>query len=54
MVGDILIGLGDQAVSDVEDLQRLLGLANVGQATSMRILRGGEPRELSLTIGERA
>jgi S1-C subfamily serine protease len=54
MVGDILIGLGDQAVSDVEDLQRLLGSANVGQATSMRILRGGEPRELSLTIGERA
>lgn len=54
MVGDILIGLGDQAVSDVEDLQRLLGSTNVGQATSTRILRGGEPRELSLTIGERA
>lgn len=53
MVGDILIGMGDRAVNDVEDLQRLLGSAAVGQATSIRILRGGEPRELSLTIGER-
>jgi S1-C subfamily serine protease len=53
MVGDILIGMGGQAVGDVEDLQRLLGSADVGQATSIRILRGGEPRELSLTIGER-
>jgi serine protease Do len=54
IVGDILIGLGSETVADVEDLQRLLGSNAVGQATSIRVLRGGEPRELQVTIGERS
>lgn len=53
MIGDILIGLGGETVADVDDLQRLLGTARVGEATPLRVLRGGEPRELSVTIGER-
>jgi S1-C subfamily serine protease len=54
MIGDILIGLGGQTITDVEDLQRMLGATTVGQATSIRVLRGGEPRDLSVTIGERS
>ena len=53
MIGDILISLGGQPVADVDDLQRLLGGSVVGQATPARVLRGGEPRELSVTVGER-
>ncbi len=53
IVGDILTGLGGETVSDVEDLQRLLGGSAVGQAMPARVLRGGEPRELQITIGER-
>jgi serine protease Do len=53
IVGDILTGLGGETVSDVDDLQRLLGGNAVGQATGVRVLRGGEPRELQITIGER-
>jgi S1-C subfamily serine protease len=53
MVGDILIGLGGETVADTEDLQRLLGGERIGQATPVRVLRGGEPRELSVTVGER-
>jgi S1-C subfamily serine protease len=53
MIGDILVGLDGQPVSDVDDLQRLLGGAAVGQSTAIRVLRGGEPRDLAVTIGER-
>ncbi len=53
MVGDILTGMSGQPVADVEDLQRLLAAGAVGQATPVRVLRGGEPRELQVTIGER-
>jgi S1-C subfamily serine protease len=53
MLGDILIGMGDQTVGDVDDLQRLLGATAVGNTSPVRVLRGGEPRDLSVTVGER-
>lgn len=54
IVGDILIALGGEPVRDVDDLQRLLGADVVGRSVPMRVLRGGEPRELSVQIGERS
>jgi len=53
LIGDILIGLGGQPVRDTDELQRLLGPDRVGQATPLRIIRGGEMREISVTVGER-
>ena len=53
IIGDILIALGGQPVGDVDDLQRLLGGSAVGQPAPIRVLRGGEPRDLTVTIGER-
>jgi len=53
MIGDILIGLGGQPVSDVDDLQRLLSGSVVGKPTPVQVLRGGEPRDLNVTVGER-
>jgi serine protease Do len=53
IIGDILFALSGEAVRDVDDLQRLLGGDVVGKAVPVRVLRGGEPKELSIQIGER-
>ena len=53
LVGDILIALAGTATADTDDLQALLGPQSVGKATPVTILRGGERRELSVTVGER-
>jgi S1-C subfamily serine protease len=53
IIGDILVALAGQPVRDIDDLQRLLGGERVGQPTPATVLRGGEPRTLMLTIGER-
>jgi S1-C subfamily serine protease len=53
LIGDVLVGLGGQRIRDTDDLRDQLGPERVGQATSLRVVRGGEPRELTVTIGER-
>jgi S1-C subfamily serine protease len=53
LIGDIIIGLGGQPVRDTDELQRLLSPDRVGKATPLRIIRGGEIREISVTVGER-
>ena len=53
LVGDILIGFAGQPVRDTDDLQLLLTGDRVGQATEAQVLRGGEPKRLTITVGER-
>jgi S1-C subfamily serine protease len=53
LIGDILIGLAGQPIKDTDDLQALLGPERVNQPTPVRIVRGGELREITVTIGER-
>lgn len=53
IIGDILIGVGGEPVRDTDDLRAALGPELAGQPATLRILRGGEPRELTVTIGER-
>jgi len=53
LIGDVLVGLGGSPLRDTDDLQRALGGDRVGQATQLRCVRGGELRELTVTIGER-
>lgn len=52
-IGDVIIGLGEHAIGDADDLQRALGGASIGSHAHARFLRGGELHELALTIGER-
>jgi len=53
LIGDILIGLGGQPVSDPDELlTRLIGPL-VGQPVAVEVLRGGQPLALTVTIGER-
>jgi S1-C subfamily serine protease len=53
LVGDIIVALADQPVSDPDEL--LAGLVGdiVGKPTPVQVLRGGEPRTITVTIGER-
>ncbi|MCS7003111.1 MAG: S1C family serine protease [Dehalococcoidia bacterium] len=54
VIGDILVSFAGHAVRDTDDLQALLTGERVGQPTSATVLRGGEPRTLTITVGERA
>src|SRR6266446_10936892 len=51
--GDILERLDGTAVTNADDLQGLLGPNRVGSSVSASVVRGGELRELSLTVGTR-
>jgi len=53
MQGDVLVGLGDQALTDIDDLQAALGPGAVGKALKAKLVRGGEVKEINVTVGER-
>ena len=53
IVGDILLALDDQDLVDVADLQQTLTGDRIGNAVPVRLLRGGEQSELSVTPVER-
>ena len=53
MVGDILVGLAGQPVTDPDELlARLVGQI-VGQPTLVEVLRGGQPARITVKIRER-
>jgi S1-C subfamily serine protease len=53
-IGDILVAFGGAPVTGTDSLQVALGAKTVGDPVVARILRGGEPRELTVTLGERS
>ena len=53
VIGDIVVGLGGAPIATTEDLQGQLAGDRVGVPTPAKVLRGGEPVELTITIGER-
>ena len=53
LVGDILVGLNSDPVSDAEEFQVQLSGEIVAQPTSEEVLRGGQPTTITVTIGER-
>jgi S1-C subfamily serine protease len=52
-LGDILVTLGDTAVDDSAQVQQTLDPESVGKSLQVRVIRGGELRTLSITVGER-
>lgn len=54
LIGDVLVALNGQALRSTEDLLAQLQAAGAGQAATAKLVRGGELRDLPLTIGERA
>jgi S1-C subfamily serine protease len=52
-LGDILVTLADTPVDDTAQVQQALDPESVGKSLAIRIIRGGEMRNLSITVGER-
>ena len=53
MVGDILARVNGQALEDADDLFGALHGEVVGKAVDVEVLRGGQPKSLKVTVGER-
>lgn len=50
-MGDTLLKLNGQTVADVDALRQHLRAARAGQTLDMQILRGGELRDMQITLG---
>jgi len=53
LVGDILVAISGQPVSDPDDLFSALNSDTVGKAIAVEVLRGGRPETVSVSVGER-
>jgi S1-C subfamily serine protease len=53
MIGDVLVAMAGRALAEPHDLVAALQPDHVGAAVMVSLLRGGEPRELEVTVGER-
>ena len=52
-IGDVLLELGGRATQRTENVQEVLSSESVGKKIAARILRGGNPVEIEITIAER-
>ena len=53
LIGDILVALDDTPIADPAELLALLSADRVGKSVTARIVRGGEPMTVAITVGER-
>lgn len=53
LVGDVILAFDGQPIASPEELLDALTGDRVGRDVAVRVLRGGAPRELSVTVGER-
>ena len=54
LVGDVLLEFDGHPVDSPDDLLQLLSGDSVGRAVPLRLLRGGEARDVSVTVATRA
>ncbi len=52
-LGDVLVTLEGEPVADTDDVQTVLNRSQIGQTIRASILRGGELRDVTLTLAER-
>lgn len=53
VIGDVVVSIAGQAIGEPGDLVAVLQPDRVGQAVAVSIARGGEPRQIQVTVGER-
>ena len=53
IIGDVIISIAGHAIAEPGDLLVVLQPDRVGKTVTTSIMRGGEPRELQVTVGER-
>ena len=54
VIGDVLTALDGKPVRDTRDVQLFLTGENIGRSVPASILRGGERKEIRVTIGEKS
>ncbi len=52
-IGDVIVSLGATRIADPTDLKSALRPDRVGESITASVLRGGEPKDLMVTVGER-
>ena len=52
-IGDVIVALGASRIADPMDLKSALRPDKVGESITASVLRGGEPKSLQVTVGER-
>lgn len=53
LIGDVLLSLDGQLVSDTGDVQAMLGTESVGKTLKTQIIRGGVLVEVAIAVGEK-
>ena len=53
LMGDIVVSLDGTSITDPGDLASVLRPDHVGEEMTVSVLRGGEPRDIRITVGER-
>src|SRR5438132_1576137 len=53
IIGDVIVSVAGHAIAEPEDLMAVLRPDRVGRAVTLSILRGGEPRDVEVIVGER-
>jgi S1-C subfamily serine protease len=53
LLGDVLVELQGNPVESFEGVQQMLSSAKVGDKLAASILRGGSPKELTVTLQDR-
>lgn len=54
VLGDTIVALNEQPVRHIDDLLSYLGGESVGESLPVKIVRGGQLQELTVTVGERS
>jgi S1-C subfamily serine protease len=52
-IGDILVTLDGTPVTDTDAVQGFLGPERIGSALTAKVARGGQPVDVTITVGER-
>jgi S1-C subfamily serine protease len=53
VIGDVMVSIAGHAIAEPADIVGVLQPDRVGRSVTISILRGGEPRDLQVTVGER-
>ena len=53
LLGDAILSVGEERLQDPGELWALLAEDRIGEAVTLRVLRGGAPREVQVTVGVR-
>ena len=53
LIGDVIVAVGETRITEPTELRAALRPHHVGETLTMSLVRGGEPRDVRLTVGER-